>query len=105
MCSSFVYIVASGKNGQIHAGLTQDLVHRVWQHRSGQVEATGAPASCTQLVWHAEFSTLEEAEEQLERLSRWPEAWTNRLIEENNPEWIDLWANLEIHFIQSFAQC
>jgi len=67
----------------------------VWQHRSGQVEATGAPASCTQLVWHAEFSTLEEAEEQLERLSRWPEAWTNRLIEENNPEWIDLWANLE----------
>lgn len=95
MCSLFVYIVASRKNGPTYAGLTLDLVHRVWQHRSGQMDLQGAPVGCAQLVWYASFDQAEEARIQLDRLSRWPEAWTARLIEEANPDWRDLWASLD----------
>ena len=95
MRSLFVYIVASHKSGQTHAGITSDLVHRVWQHRSGQMKGAGAPSACAQLVWFAEFNSMEEAEAELDRLSRWPDAWTTRLIEEANPNWNDLWAGLK----------
>lgn len=101
MCSSFVYIVASGQNGQIFIATTDDLVHQVWRHRTGAfedvdaLEDTGAPAACTKLVWHAVFNTPKEATAQLERLARWPQAWINRLVEEDNPNWNDLWAGLD----------
>ena len=96
MCSSFVYILATGKNGQLQLGLTDDLVHHVWQHRSGQMAAkTSAPASHSLLVWHEAFDDLAEAEARLERLSRWPDAWFARLIEKENPDWKDLWTGLK----------
>jgi putative endonuclease len=95
MRSLFVYIVASHKSGQTFAGITSDLVHRVWQHRSGHIKGMGVPSACAQLVWFDEFSSLEAAEAELDRLSRWPEAWTSRLIEKANPEWADLWTSLK----------
>jgi putative endonuclease len=30
----YVYILASGRNGTIYVGMTDDLVKRVWQHRN-----------------------------------------------------------------------
>jgi len=95
MCSSFVYIVASSKNGQIYTGTTSDLVHQVWLHRKGAMTDAGAPAACTRLVWHQAFDTPQEATAQLERLARWPQAWIDRLIEKENAEWSDLWTHLE----------
>ena len=95
MCSSFVYIVATGKNGQIHTGLTSNLVQRVWQHRSGQMADIGLPAACGQLVWYETYETLAEATAQLEKLDRWPDAWLTRLIENANPDWSDQWAELD----------
>ena len=29
-----VYLLASGRNGAFYAGVTSNLVHRVWQHRT-----------------------------------------------------------------------
>ena len=95
MCSSFVYIVATGKNGQIHTGLTSDLVQRVWQHRAGYFTSIGLPTACGQLVWHARFETQAEAAAQLEKMSRWPDAWLTRQIEDANPDWNDLWSTLD----------
>jgi len=55
----------------------------------------GSPATCSKLVWHEAFSDPAAAEAQLDRLSRWPDAWISRLIEENNPDWDDQWASLK----------
>ena len=33
--SFYVYIVASGRNGTLYIGMTDDLVRRVWMHREG----------------------------------------------------------------------
>ena len=95
MCSSFVYIVATGINGQVYADITTDLVHRGWQHRTGQTIDAGIPTACGQLVWFEAFDTHAEAEAQLEKLNRWPAAWLARQIEEVNPDWADLWTDLE----------
>ncbi|KGB55786.1 Excinuclease ABC, C subunit domain protein [Sphingopyxis sp. LC81] len=31
-----VYILASGRNGTLYTGVTEDLAQRFWQHRNGQ---------------------------------------------------------------------
>jgi hypothetical protein len=35
--SFYVYILASRRNGTLYAGMTDDLIRRIWQHRTGAV--------------------------------------------------------------------
>lgn len=43
------------------------------------------------LVWYKECGTAEEAVKWEKRLRRYPREWKINLIEEQNPEWKDLW--------------
>jgi putative endonuclease len=39
-------------------------------------------------------STMETAISREKALKKWNRAWKLKLIEERNPEWIDLWAEI-----------
>lgn len=95
MCSLFVYIVSAQNSHQTHIGLTSNLVERVWQHRSGQMNSIGLPSECHKLVWYKAFDDVDAATAEVERLSLWPDAWLSRLITADNPEQADLWRDLE----------
>ncbi|HEY3814393.1 MAG TPA: GIY-YIG nuclease family protein [Caulobacteraceae bacterium] len=36
----FTYILASGRNGTLYSGSTDDLVKRVWQHKSSALRVS-----------------------------------------------------------------
>ncbi|HJW39935.1 MAG TPA: hypothetical protein VJ476_01760 [Rhizomicrobium sp.] len=42
------------------------------------------------LVWFEEHGDIREAIAHEKRLKKWERAWKLRLIEERNPQWIDL---------------
>ncbi|MGV3569785.1 MAG: GIY-YIG nuclease family protein [Ramlibacter sp.] len=86
-----VYILASGRNGTLYIGVTSDLVQRVWQHREDLAEGFTQRYGVHRLVHYEQFGTMELAIQREKRLKKWDRQWKLRLIEEANPEWVDLW--------------
>jgi putative endonuclease len=89
-----VYILASVLNGTLYVGVTSDLVKRVWQHRNEVVDSFTSRHHVHHLVWYEQHETMESAILREKRLKDWKRAWKLRLIEGENPEWIDLYPTL-----------
>lgn len=42
------------------------------------------------LVWYEPFDDIHQARDREHAMKRWRRAWKLRLIEESNPDWVDL---------------
>jgi len=91
---SYVYILASKKNGAIYIGSTTDLITRIWQHKNGIVAKHTDKYWIKRLVYYEVCPDLESALLREKRMKKWNRAWKIRLIEENNPSWTDLYKRL-----------
>jgi putative endonuclease len=47
----YVYILASRKDGAIYIGMTNDIVRRVYEHRTRAVPGFTSKYNITRLVW------------------------------------------------------
>ncbi|HEX2763573.1 MAG TPA: GIY-YIG nuclease family protein [Allosphingosinicella sp.] len=86
----FVYILASGFRGTIYIGVTSDLMRRVWEHRSGIRSRFPSRYGVFRLVHFEPFGDMGLAIAREKQLKRWHRRWKINLIEEKNPDWIDL---------------
>ena len=85
-----VYMLASKRNGTIYIGVTSNLPARVWQHRSGLVEGFTKKYGVHRLVWYEAHPDMKSAIIREKRLKEWRREWKIEMIEESNPDWIDL---------------
>ena len=90
MNSYYVYIMASGKNGTLYIGVTNNLERRVDEHRHHLQKGFTDKYNVTQLVYFVETSSIESAITHEKRLKKYPRQWKLNLIEESNPDWRDL---------------
>jgi putative endonuclease len=88
MC--FVYILASRRNGTLYIGVTNELVRRVIEHKSGSVPGFTTRYGVTILVYYEVFDNMYDAIVREKRMKKWKRQWKIELIEAHNPEWIDL---------------
>jgi putative endonuclease len=89
--SFFAYIVASKRNGTLYTGMTDDLIRRVWQHRTGVIPGFTKKYGVKILVWFEQHETRESALTRERQIKKWNRAWKLQLIEQCNPNWRDLW--------------
>jgi putative endonuclease len=94
MKSGYVYIMANKRNGTLYLGVTGDLVHRTYQHRSGVGGDFAKQHGCKRLVWFEGYDDLQEARQRELRMKKWKRAWKLRVIEATNPDWDDLYPTL-----------
>ena len=87
----YVYILASRIGGTLYIGVTSDLVRRVFEHKSKVVEGFTQKYDAVKLVYFEQFDDPENAIKREKRLKKWNRAWKIRLIEEQNPNWEDLY--------------
>lgn len=90
----FVYIMASKKNGTLYIGMTNDLIKRVCQHKNNIVKGFTEKYSIHTLVFYETYRFVKDAINREKRLKRWKRAWKIRLIEQDNPSWVDLYPQL-----------
>ena len=84
-----VYIVTNKRNGTLYIGHTDDLVRRIWQHRTKAFDGFTRKYGCDRLVWSREFPTREEAKARERQMKAWRRAWKIEEIEKDNPDWLD----------------
>ena len=85
-----VYILASRMHGTLYAGVTSNLIARLHQHRAGTVDGFTKRYAVHHLVWYELHGAMEHAIAREKAIKRWNRDWKLRLIEEGNPEWVDL---------------
>ena len=90
----YVYILASGRRGTIYIGVTNDLVRRVYEHRTDAVPGFTRKYRVHRLVYYEVHDDIREAIAQEKRMKRWARTWKIELIEKQNEDWHDLWPTL-----------
>ena len=85
-----VYLLASGRNGTLYCGVTNDVLRRVAEHRAGAAEGFTRRYGVTRLVWFESHADIREAILREKRIKTWNRAWKITLIETENPLWRDL---------------
>ena len=87
----YVYIMASGRNGTLYVGMTNDLIRRVYEHRNDLIGGFTQRYKVHTLVYFEETSDVESAIAREKQIKNWRRSWKTKLIEDNNPDWSDMW--------------
>ncbi|MFH1428437.1 MAG: GIY-YIG nuclease family protein [Candidatus Margulisiibacteriota bacterium] len=94
MKRSFVYILASKRNGTLYIGVTNDIIRRVYEHKNELADGFTKKYKVKDLVYYEEYSRMTDAIVREKQLKEWKRQWKLRLIEEKNPNWKDLYPGL-----------
>ena len=90
----YTYLLASAPYGTLYCGHTDFLAKRISEHKEKVRPGFTADYGVSRLVWYAVHDTREGAKAHEQRIKKWNRAWKIRLIEENNPGWLDLYETL-----------
>ena len=94
MKSYWIYILSSKKNGTLYIGVTNNLARRVYEHKEKLLAGFSKRYNVNMLVYAEEFNNINEALHREKSIKKWNRKWKLRLIEEQNPDWNDLYENI-----------
>ena len=89
-----VYILASRRHGTLYVGVTSDLSRRVWEHKNDLIDGFTKRYSVHTLVYAEHHATMADAIFREKCIKKWLRAWKIELIEQVNPDWADLSAEI-----------
>ena len=87
------YIMASQRNGTLYVGMTSNLHARVWKHKPHAFPGFTDEHDVTRLVWYEQHQWVVDAIKREKRLKKWLRDWKLKLMEDANPQWLDLAAD------------
>ena len=90
----YVYLLASRRHGTLYLGVTSDLMRRVHQHKTQSLPGFTPQYGVDRLVWFEAYDDPADAIAREKQLKKWRRDWKIRLIEEQNPDWHDLYPAL-----------
>jgi putative endonuclease len=90
MKNSYLYILASERNGTLYIGVTSNLEKRIYEHKQHLNEGFTKKYNVGRLVWYSCYEDITEAITREKQMKKWNRNWKIKTIEEMNPEWKDL---------------
>jgi putative endonuclease len=90
----WVYFMTSNHDHVFYIGVTNDLVRRISEHRTGEVSGFAADYRCRKLAYYEHTTDAVVAISREKQLKKWSRTKKLRLINAMNPRWLDLGADV-----------
>ncbi len=90
----YTYIMASRKNGTLYIGVTNDIARRAHEHKTGLVPGFTKRYGVKTLVHIEIHDTIDNAIRREKVLKKFGRTKKIELIEQENPQWRDLYDDL-----------
>ncbi len=94
MRGGWVYVTTNRPNGTLYTGVMNNIARRAYEHRQGLVEGFTRRYGLKRLVMMEFHEDIRTAIQRERNMKHWPRAWKVRLIQATNPEWRDLYDEL-----------
>ncbi len=91
----WVYILTNKPRGTLYIGVTGGIDDRMERHHSGEGSVFTSKYNIKMLVYFEEFQYISDAIAREKQLKNWHRKWKINLIEEDNPNWNNLWKPLD----------
>ncbi len=94
MKKGYVYLLANKVNTVIYIGVTSNLAKRIWEHKKKLVEGFTKKYNVDKLVYYEIFELVVDAIKREKQIKGWVRKKKVDLVESLNPNWNDLYKNL-----------
>ena len=94
MPGGWVYMMTNRPNGVLYTGVTSDLARRVFEHGEGLMKGFTKRYGLKRLVYVEFFEDIRAAIQREKNMKHYSRAWKVGLIIDVNPEWRDLYEDL-----------
>ena len=92
-----VYIITNKLNTVLYTGVTSDILSRILQHKNKEYPlGFTAKYNCDKLVYYCFYPTIEDAIAEEKRIKGGSRLSKIKLIKSLNPEWKDLFDEINI---------
>ncbi len=88
--SYYTYIMANKYNTTIYVGITNNLVRRVYEHKSDSNDGFTKRYRVHKLVYYEKRSDAMDAIRREKQIKSWSRKKKRELIERHNPDWEDI---------------
>ncbi len=89
-----VYIVTNRPDCIFYTGVTSNIARRIFEHREGRSKGFTQRYGLKRLVLTEFYEDIRDAIQRESNMKHWPRAWKVRLIHVANPEWRDMYEEL-----------
>jgi putative endonuclease len=94
MRGGWVYIMTNRPDGTLYTGVTSDIARRAFEHREGLIDGFTRRYGLKRPAPVEFYENIRDAIQRESNIKHWPRAWKVRLIHAANPEWRDLYEDL-----------
>jgi putative endonuclease len=97
----YIYLLTNHYNAVFYTGATNNLGRRIQEHKNGKYPtAFTKKYQAFKLVYFEQFVDVKDAFAKEKRVKRWRREWKEALVNGMNPDWEDLFLDLDMdHFI------
>ena len=86
----YVYILSNWNDTILYTGVTNDIIRRINEHKTGLNEGFTKKYNIHKLIWCEETDDVAAAIEYEKKIKGWSRKKKNDLIVKSNPTWKDL---------------
>ena len=86
----YVYILTNQSNTTLYIGVTNNLQRRIYEHKNELIDGFTKRYKLHKLVFFEETNDVNSAIAREKQLKHWTREKKNKLIENINPNWLEL---------------